>query len=578
VEIAIAIMHKPVIICVDDEPLALESLRIVLKEVLGSHCLIETAAGGQEALDLMNELQKTGAEVALVLADYLMPGLKGDELLKQIHQRSPKTLTIMLSGQADLDGVSNAIRDAKLYRYIAKPWQLQDLSLIVSEAVASYEKDQQLEAHRFKIQSVNQELAQLVRKLEQAKEAQQQSEAKLKDVVNSAIASITSFRISTEGTWEYDYRSAGCERVFGYPPQELLENKDLWRSRIHPDDLERIIFPAYQKLSQGITPITVEYRFFHKDGSLCWISSAITSRRDQTANCWIVTSVETDISDRKVAEAALAELYQQIQRLNANLEQQVEERTAQLQQKMQELEELSQLKDNFLHAVSHDLRTPLMGSLLVLKDILSHSEDSVTISRSVVTRMIEGSDRQLRLLNSLLDAHYNEIQGMELHHESIHLGRLVPQIILDLTPLITVSQATLICLVSPTFPTFSADPVQLRRVFENLITNALNHNLQGITITVQALLEPTTIRCSVQDNGSGIAAEDCDFLFDRYTRRNSRSPGIGLGLYLCRQIISAHGGEIGVSSAPGEGSTFWFTLPYADSSNFAPERRFKITS
>jgi PAS domain S-box-containing protein len=580
VEIAIATMHKPVIICVDDEPLVLESLRIVLKEVLGSHCLIETAASGQEALDLMDELQKTGGEIALVLADYLMPGMRGDELLKQVHLRSPKTLTIMLSGQADLDGVSNAIRDAKLYRYIAKPWQLQDLSLTVSEAVASYEKDQQLEAQRIELQSANQELAQLVHKLEQVREAQQQSDAKLKDVVNSAIASITSFRVFTEGVWDYEYRSAGCERVFGYKPQELLEDKNLWRSRVHPEDLERIVLPTYQKVFQGITPLTVEYRFLRKDSSLCWISSAITSRRDEVANCWVITSVETDISDRKVAEAALTELYQQIQQLNANLEQQVEERTAQLQQKMQELEELSQLKDNFLHAVSHDLRTPLMGSLLVLKELLNHSGDSVAISRSVVTRMIEGSDRQLRLLNSLLNAHYNEIQGMELHLELVNLGTLIPEIILDLDPFITANQATLTSLVSLNLPSFNADPIQLRRVFENLITNALNHNLRGVSITVQATLERDAIRCSVQDNGEGIEAEDCDFLFERYTRsrRRHRSPGIGLGLYLCRQIISAHGGEIGVISAPGKGSTFWFTLPYADSSDLAPERSCRINN
>jgi signal transduction histidine kinase len=163
---------------------------------------------------------------------------------------------------------------------------------------------------------------------------------------------------------------------------------------------------------------------------------------------------------------------------------------------------------------------------------------------------------------------------MELHLESIHLGTLIPEIILDLTPFVTVSQATLTSLVSPTFPAFSADSIQLRRVFENLITNALNHNLRGITITVQAMLEGNSIRCSVQDNGEGIEPEDCDFLFERYTRsrRRHRSPGIGLGLYLCRQIISAHGGEIGVISAPRRGSTFWFTLPYVDPSDLAPER------
>jgi PAS domain S-box-containing protein len=560
-------MHKPVIICVDDEPIVLESLRIVLKQVLGDHCLIETAAGGQEALELIDELHKRDCEVALVLTDYIMPGLKGDELLKQVHLRSPKTLTIMLSGQADLDGVSNAIRDAKLYRYIAKPWQFQDLSLTVTEAIASYEKDQQLEAQRLKLQSANQELARLVYKLEQSRAAQQQSEAKLKDVVNSAIASIVSVRFFTDTEWEYEYRSTGCERIFGYKAHELLEDKTLWRSRVHPEDLEQIIIPTYRRVLQGISPITVEYRFLRKDGCVSWVSSALNSRRDEAAQCWIVTIVETDISDRKTAEAARDELYHQIQRLNFNLEQQVEDRTAELQQKMQELEELSQLKDSFLHAVSHDLRTPLMGSLLVLKELLTHTGDSVAVSRSVIIRMIESSDRQLRLLNSLLDAHYNEIQGMELHLETVHLSTLIPEILLDLTPFITASQATLTSLVPPALPPFNADPIQLRRVFENLITNALNHNLRGITLTVQATIEPTVIRCSVQDNGEGIEAEDCKFLFERYTRssRHPRTPGIGLGLYLCRQIISAHGGEIGVISHPGQGSTFWFTLPYTES-------------
>jgi PAS domain S-box-containing protein len=559
-------MQKPVIICVDDEPLVLESLRIELKQVLGARCLIETVRSGQEALELLEEIQQEGGEIALVLADYIMPGIKGDELLKQVHLRSPQTLTIMLSGQADLTGVSNAIRDAKLYRYISKPWQSHDFSLTVSEAIESYQKDQQLAAQRQELQQANQELEQLVTKLQQAKAAQQQSEAKLNDVVNSAIASIASYRIFSEYIWEYDYRSAGCDRIFGYTSQELLADKDLWLSRIHPDDIAHQILPTYERLFQGITAATLEYRFQRKDGSTCWIAAAITSRRDDLMNCLVVTSVETDISDRKAAEAALAELYQQIQQLNASLEQQVEDRTAQLQQKMQELEELSQLKDSFLHAVSHDLRTPLIGTLLVLKELLNHTDGPIELPRPIVTRMVESSDRQLRLLNALLDAHYNEIQGMELHLEPVHLPTLIEDILLDLEPLISESQATYSQVIPSTLPILNLDPIQLRRVFENLITNALKHNPRGIHVTLQATPEPTFVRCQVQDNGDGIEAEDSKYLFDRYTRsrRNHRAPGIGLGLYLCRQIITAHGGEIGLTSIPGQGSTFWFNLPYAD--------------
>jgi PAS domain S-box-containing protein len=561
-------MQKPVVICVDDEPIVLESLRIELKQALGTHCLLETAGSGQEALDLLIELQQDGHEIAVVVADYIMPSLKGDTLLKQVHQRSPHTLTIMLSGQADLSGIGNAIRDAKLYRYIPKPWQSADLGLTVRQAVESFLKDKALQAQQQQLTQANHNLEQLVAKLEQARAAQQQSEAKLKDVVDSAVASITSFRVFAEGNWEYDYRSAGCERIFGYTAQELTADKNLWRSRIHPEDQERVVSPTYQKILQGQSPLTIEYRFQRQDGVTRWISSALTSRRD--TDCWVVTSVETDISDRKAAEATLAELYDQVQQLNTNLEQQVQDRTAQLQQKIREAEELNQLKDSFLHAVSHDLRTPLMGSLLVLKELLQHSGESVVLSRALVSRMIDSSDRQLRLLNSLLDAHYNEIQGMELHPEPLNLATLISEILTDLDPFLTASQASLTTQLPPQLPLLHADPIQLRRVFENLVTNALKHNPRGIRITIQVTVEPgDTIRCSVQDNGEGIEAEDCQFLFDRYTRsrRNHRSPGIGLGLYLCRQIITAHGGEIGVHSTPGQGATFWFTLPAPQSAS-----------
>ncbi|NJR61238.1 MAG: hypothetical protein HC769_21830, partial [Cyanobacteria bacterium CRU_2_1] len=81
------------------------------------------------------------------------------------------------------------------------------------------------------------------------------------------------------------------------------------------------------------------------------------------------------------------------------------------------------------------------------------------------------------------------------------------------------------------------------------------------------------IRCTVQDTGIGIDPDQSDRLFDLYTRgsRARYMPGLGLGLYLCRQIIAAHGGEIGVNSRPGEGATFWFTLPvYEDSATLEP--------
>ena len=137
-------MNHSVIICVDDEQTILESLKIELKQALGDQYLIETAESGEEALELVEQLLEEDYEIPLVISDYIMPDLKGDEVLKQIHLRSPDTLKIMLTGQADISAVANAIKYAKLYRYIAKPWETDDLILTVQEAIKSYFKDKQL--------------------------------------------------------------------------------------------------------------------------------------------------------------------------------------------------------------------------------------------------------------------------------------------------------------------------------------------------------------------------------------------------------------------------------------------------
>ncbi|MEN8217933.1 MAG: SpoIIE family protein phosphatase [Pseudomonadota bacterium] len=138
-------MKKLTIICVDDEPSILNSLKIEIKNAVGYGYIIEMAESGEEALELYDELSENGQEIALVIADYIMPGMKGDELLKRIHILSPKTLTIMLTGQAVLDTVSNVIKYADLYRYIAKPWETEDFKLTITDALHCYSQAQQLE-------------------------------------------------------------------------------------------------------------------------------------------------------------------------------------------------------------------------------------------------------------------------------------------------------------------------------------------------------------------------------------------------------------------------------------------------
>lgn len=134
-----------VVLCVDDEETVLESLELELRSRLPEECILELAQSGQEALELSQEYTEKGSEIALVLCDYIMPNLKGDEVMKRIHETYPKTHKIMLTGQAELAGVVRAVNEAKLYRYIAKPWEREDLYLTVAAAIDHYRQSAEME-------------------------------------------------------------------------------------------------------------------------------------------------------------------------------------------------------------------------------------------------------------------------------------------------------------------------------------------------------------------------------------------------------------------------------------------------
>ena len=155
---------KPFILCVDSEADVLESLQGELHQAIGEECTIEIALGGEEALELFDDLQSEGHDVALVVSAYFLSGFKGDELLERIHQRSPQTLKIMLSGRADVEAIGNALRNASLYRYLAKPWQPEELRLAVLGAIRSYLDAQQSQAETLKLRQANRNLEELARR------------------------------------------------------------------------------------------------------------------------------------------------------------------------------------------------------------------------------------------------------------------------------------------------------------------------------------------------------------------------------------------------------------------------------
>ena len=286
--------NKPVIICVDDEPIILESLKIELKKALGEEHLLETAEGGEDALELIDELLAEGCEIVAVISDYLMPHIRGDELLKEIHRISPKTIKIMLTGQADLEAVANTIKYAKLYRYISKPWQSEDLKLTVKEAVNSYFMEKQLAEQNAQLQNLNQELETLV---EERTAQLRLSEEKFAKAFRSSPNPITIIRLK-DGRY-LEVNEAFCKTI-GYSAPEILDrtalDMNLWESTPARTNL-------FAMLDEKKFVRNYEFDWRTKTGELRTglLSAEIIDIHGETC----VISVIQDISDRKLAEETL---------------------------------------------------------------------------------------------------------------------------------------------------------------------------------------------------------------------------------------------------------------------------------
>lgn len=138
----------------------------------------------------------------------------------------------------------------------------------------------------------------------QTEAALRASQAKLSTILDSAIAVIINFRVFADRNWKYDYFSSGAEIMYGYTPEELINDKNLWLSRVVAEDVERIFKVAFENIFAEQTT-QFEYRFRHKDQTIRWHSFTIFAKRNNAEDCWIVTSVDTDINERKMAEERL---------------------------------------------------------------------------------------------------------------------------------------------------------------------------------------------------------------------------------------------------------------------------------
>jgi CheY-like chemotaxis protein len=128
-------MANSAILCVDDEVVILESLKEQLKRRFGSQYLYEVAESAEEAWDVLRDLDADGIKIIVIVSDWLMPGIKGDEFLAQIHQNFPDIVSVMLTGQADETAIDRARQEANLYACLRKPWIEDDLADVITSAL-----------------------------------------------------------------------------------------------------------------------------------------------------------------------------------------------------------------------------------------------------------------------------------------------------------------------------------------------------------------------------------------------------------------------------------------------------------
>lgn len=235
-----------------------------------------------------------------------------------------------------------------------------------------------------------------------------------------------------------------------------------------------------------------------------------------------------------------------------------------LSMEVQKLRELDRMKSEFVHTVSHELKTPLTA-ILGGTEVLQGERDALTPEQREMLDIIDQGGKRLHaLIMDLLDLSRLESGRIGIERAETDLPPLIHEAVNNVRH--KNPKCTLVMDIPEDFPTAMVDGDKLRQVFENYIGNALKYSPQGGEVTVRLALEGDRIRFAVKDQGIGIAPEHLPLLFEKFYRVDSSTTaeieGTGLGLTIVKHIIELHEGELTVESALGKGSTFGFVIPF----------------
>jgi two-component system phosphate regulon sensor histidine kinase PhoR len=232
------------------------------------------------------------------------------------------------------------------------------------------------------------------------------------------------------------------------------------------------------------------------------------------------------------------------------------------------------MKSDFHSMIAHDLRSPMSViqgyvSLMASGKTGPINETQGEFLESVVKKIGEMTS----LLNDFLDMSKMDAGFVNLKSSDFDLGQLVQEVVSDLGPMAASRGITVKVDMPPQDVFIHADSLRLTQIMRNLLSNAIKYNVEQGWIVLKVSVEAPWVKVSVTDGGIGMSPEELEVLFEPYTRGHSQRKikGVGLGIVIVKKLVEAHGGQVTVSSQPGEGSSFTFTMPLASSGSEIPE-------
>jgi signal transduction histidine kinase/DNA-binding response OmpR family regulator len=318
---------------------------------------------------------------------------------------------------------------------------------------------------------------------------------------------------------------------------------------------QRIISEPVMQLAQTVRIVSHEKNYS--------IRAATTTNRDEVST--LIESVNEMLEQIQQRDTAL-------QKAQNELEHRVQERTTQLAAANKELdlrnrevERATRLKSKFLASMSHELRTPL-NAIVGFSDLLAEQTAGVLNDKQkrFVNHIKQGSAHLLQLINDILDLSKIEAGQLELRSERFQINDALPEVLSTIRPLAMAKQITLQNTLKADLAVY-ADRVRFKQILYNLLSNAVKFTPKDGRINLECVEHGDFISISVTDTGIGIRGEDQAIIFEEFRQvegaKDSNQEGTGLGLAITKRLVEQQGGKISLTSEPGKGSKFIFTLP-----------------